>query len=293
MGNHSSKTQSKKSKKKFKHFYDLGQAIGSGTYATVFQCWRKSDSSEFAVKIINKKYLTNRELIGLEQEVEILQQVSHENIIKLIDVFDDIKRHKVYLVLELCDGVDLFDQIVYAKKNRLSEKQSAKIVYNLCNALEYLHDNGIVHRDIKCENILMNCDGTPRITDFGLAFSQCYINGANAMLTDHSSDSSTLSTSSISSVTMSTCCGTPNYVAPEIIAGNFYDSKCDMWSLGVILFVMLSGCQPFTADSLKHIYDAIVKGKYSFRNKRWNKISNEAKDLVKCLLNTDPRDRYS
>eukprot|EP00483_Globobulimina_turgida_P006485 UN06495 len=206
--------QSAKKERKFTNFYDSGKEIGVGTFASVCKCRRKSDSSEFAVKITNKQYLTTKELMGLKNEIEILKRISNKNVIKLIDVFDD--GQNVLLVLELCGSSDLYDTIVFAKNSHFSEKKSAKVVYDLCNALQHLHKNGIVHRDLKPENILINSDGTPKITDFGLAYS--YSDHFDHTISkNHASSSSISSVTSYSSTVMHTCWGTPYYVAPEVI----------------------------------------------------------------------------
>ncbi len=155
----------------FSDHYNLGTRIGKGSFASVNKCTIKTDTSpnprEYAVKIINKQYLSQRELIGLHDEIKILQRISHKNIIKLIDVCNDKKT--VSMVLELCNGKDLFDEIVSSKNNHFSEHKSAEITYSLSNALKYIHNNGIIHRDIKPENILFGMDGVVKITDFGLA----------------------------------------------------------------------------------------------------------------------------
>ena len=269
----------------FSESYDLGKEIGVGSFASVNKCFRKSDLAEFAVKIINKRYLTDKELIGLRDEISILKKIHfHSNIIQLIDVFDDGKN--VYMVLELCDNKDLFDEIVSSKSNHFTESKSSQIIYTLSNALKYLHENKIVHRDLKPENILFGKDGNIKITDFGLAHYDLNNNNNN---NDNDSDSSS---SSFDLMYMNTCCGTPHYVAPEIITKNEYNYKCDMWSLGVILYIMLVGYQPFNANSLNAIYKLIAKGKYNFNSRRWNNISDDAKDLVKKLLQIDPKKRY-
>eukprot|EP01083_Nonionella_stella_P176375 616856_1 len=258
-------------RKDFNELYELGEEIGVGSFASVHRCFRRSDSKEFAVKNIKKDYLTERELIGLRDEIQILRKTSHRNIITLIDVFDDGRL--VSMVLELCDGKDLFDEIVSSAENRFSEAKAAEITLTLSTSLQYLHDNGVVHRDLKPENILYALDGTLRITDFGLAH----------YTTDLVEDT----------VAMETCCGTPHYVAPEIITKNKYNHKCDLWSLGVILYIMLVGYQPFNASSLNQIYELISKGKYELESTRWNCVSKEAKQLVKGLLEVDPNKRYS
>eukprot|EP01084_Bolivina_argentea_P165691 287817_1 len=153
--------------KKFTDLYEIGKEIGIGTYASVYTCYRKTDSHEFAVKIINKRYLTDKEISGLKNEINILKFISHKNIIKLRHVFNESQ--SILMVLELCEKNDLFDKISTSENSRLSEKESAEIFYELCNALQHIHENGIVHRDLKLENILIAKNGSIKLTDFGLA----------------------------------------------------------------------------------------------------------------------------
>eukprot|EP01083_Nonionella_stella_P162497 533537_1 len=261
--------------KSFNDLYNLGEEIGGGSFAVVSKCIRKSNSLSFAAKIINKRYLSTKEIIGLKNEIAILRKLSHKNVIKLIDVFDDGKI--VSMVLELCNGKDLFDEIVSSPENHFSEHKSAEIVYTLSNTLHYLHQNGIVHRDVKPENILFGMDGTIKLTDFGLAFYDHSLSDNNKWKDKY----------------METTCGTPHYVAPEVITQNEYNFMCDLWSLGVILWIMLVGYQPFNANTLHGIYKLIAKGKCNWKSKRWNNISTGAQYLVKCLLTVDPEKRYS
>eukprot|EP01083_Nonionella_stella_P120967 363057_1 len=288
--------------KKFTDLYEIGKEIGIGTYASVYTCYRKTDSREFAVKIINKRYLTDKEISGLKNEINILKFISHKNIIKLRHIFNESQ--SILMVLELCEKNDLFDKISTSENSRLSEKESAEIFYELCNALQHIHENGIVHRDLKLENILIAKNGSIKLTDFGLAHFTPEISSIatnHCKLSDFASDDSTCSISTIDSTTnysyesvlMDTCCGTPYYVAPEVIEMSKYNFKCDMWSMGVILYIMLGGYQPFRGDNLQQMYASIVKGDYNFKSKRWNNISSEAKDLIDCLLNVDPKERYS
>eukprot|EP01083_Nonionella_stella_P287495 978641_1 len=263
--------------KSFNDLYNLGEEIGGGSFAVVSKCIRKSNSLSFAAKIINKRYLSTKEIIGLKNEIAILRKLSHKNVIKLIDVFDDGKA--VTIILELCDGKDLFDEIACAHKTRFTEQKAAKITYDLSKVLNHLHSNGIIHRDLKPENILFGMDGTLKLSDFGLAYS--------------SKISCKKSKNSFERILMKTCCGTPHYVAPEIVKRQYYNHKCDFWSLGVILWIMLVGYQPFRASSLNGIYKLIAMGRYTFNSKRWDTVSIQAKHLVKHLLEMNPKIRYS
>ncbi len=288
---------------RFLDLYNIGEQIGNGTFASVHKCFRKSDSCEFAVKIINKLCLDGDELSALNNEITILKNISHKNIIQLIDVFDEAK--KVFMVLELSDGKDLCD-LTLANNTRLSEKTSAKIMHAICSALQYLHSNGIVHRDLKPENILVTNDGRIKITDFGLAHSTktslhndpshptiASPDDMSKLKGKYVSSNSSIALSKSSSQLMQTICGTPLYVAPEIIKGEAYNNKCDIWSIGVILYIMLCGSQPFNGVALPVLYRSIIKGEYGLNSKKWKKISAEGKHLVQCLLNVDSEQRYS
>eukprot|EP01083_Nonionella_stella_P055973 147608_1 len=262
--------------RKFNDYYIEGNLIGRGTYASVYRCLRRSDLSEFAVKIINKKRLTAPELAGLTNEIKILRNISHPNVIKLIDVFHE--RRTVFMVIELCDSQDLFDHIYASKGTHLTESKTAEIAYTICDAMQSLHEMGVVHRDLKPENILFGLDNKLKITDFGLAH---YTQLAPPL--------------SHEDVLMDACCGTPYYVAPEVLSGNLYDDKCDMWSLGVMIYVMLVGYQPFAIcdGSVEIVYAAISAARYNFKHTKWKKISKEAKHLVQSLLELDANKRYS
>mmetsp|Transcript_63324 Transcript_63324/g.100706 ORF Transcript_63324/g.100706 Transcript_63324/m.100706 type:complete len:285 (-) Transcript_63324:607-1461(-) len=260
--------QSGANRRKFSDYYINGERIGSGTFATVKRCTRKSDKKEFAVKIIDKRHLTGRELVGLKDEIRILKSMEFPHVISMIDVFDDGRRVK--MVLELCEGGDLFDQILKSPKRHFDEAKSAQITCIIARSLKYLHDHYVVHRDLKPENILFTADGVLKITDFGLAH---YLKLPPSLHVMH------------------TCCGTPHYVAPEVLSSNEYSHEVDLWSLGVILFIMLGGYQPFEADSLPAIYTLIACGKYKFDARRWSVVSDEAMDLVRKLLTVDPQKR--
>eukprot|EP01084_Bolivina_argentea_P131188 231597_1 len=180
MGNCSVKSVSKNSNKHstqlrnnynnlydFNDIYRLSTKLGHGAFAVVHKCYRRSDKKPFAVKIIKKKLLKPKELQSIKDEIQILKNISHPNIINLIDSFDG--ENTVYMVLELCDNNDLFNALVASKHTRFTEQKAAEIIYTLSNALRYLHQNFIVHRDMKPENILFGLDGTIKISDFGLA----------------------------------------------------------------------------------------------------------------------------
>jgi len=174
-------------------------------------------------------------------------------------------------VMELVTGGELFDRIV--AKGQYTEKDAAKVMFTLCDALGYLHNKGIVHRDLKPENILLatpDNDAAIKIADFGLARM-------------------------ISQTTMmKTACGTPGYVAPEVLQNKGYDSGAvDVWSTGVILYILLCGFPPFYEEELPALFDQILKGRYDFPSPWWDNISKGAKDLVRAMLTVDPKKRIT
>ena len=188
----------------------------------------------------------------------------------MIDVFDDGRRVK--MVLELCEGGDLFDQILKSPKRHFEESKCAQITCIIARSLKYLHNHYVVHRDLKPENILFTKDNVLKVTDFGLAH---YLKLPPSLHIMH------------------TCCGTPHYVAPEVLSSNEYSHEVDLWSLGVILYIMLSGYQPFNSHSIHAMYGMIIRGQYKFPSPHWDNISAEAKDLVKKLMCVDFKKRYT
>jgi|ERR1712216_398424 len=248
--------------------YKMGKTLGTGSFATVKLATRKIDQEKFAIKIINKKNLEKEDEDALESEVTILQNVNHPNIIDLEEVFDESK--SFYMVMEVCSGGELFDRIV--EKEKYTEKDAATVVSSVADALAYCHKKGIVHRDLKPENLLLTSaedDSSVKIADFGLA----------KLLNDET--------------IMQTACGTPGYVAPEILESTAYDEKVDAWSLGVISYILLCGFPPFYDENNAMLFQAIKAGQYDFPSPYWDEVSQEAKDFIAKLLVVNPGDRMS
>jgi len=248
--------------------YDVEKAsLGSGNFAVVKKCKKKETGDYFAVKIIDKAKV--EDMGDIEREVEIMGKIDHPNVIQLVEVFDEAK--KMNLIMELVSGGELFDKIV--SLGSFSEKKAAGVMNTLCQALSYLHDKGIVHRDLKPENILLKDkseDADIKVADFGLA----RMVKANDM--------------------MKTACGTPGYVAPEVLQNKGYSSGAvDIWSAGVILYILLCGFPPFYEEELPALFDQILKGRYDFPSPWWDQISDDAKDLVRKMLTVDPKKRYT
>ncbi|KDO24386.1 CAMK/CAMK1 protein kinase [Saprolegnia parasitica CBS 223.65] len=249
-------------------FYKFGKTLGTGSFATVKSAVCKADNSHWAVKCIEKASLAPDDEEALRVEVEVLQMVEHPNIVKLKEVFDCPKTF--YMVMEEMSGGELFDRIV--EKEKYTEKEARLVVLHLAEALQYCHGLGIVHRDLKPENLLYATtdEHAPiKIADFGLAK---LIQGNNMM---------------------QTACGTPGYVAPEILEGKPYGGEVDMWSLGVITYILLCGFPPFYDENNATLFATIKAGAYDFPSPYWDNVSDSAKDLINHMLVVDPKKRFT
>jgi len=240
--------------------------LGKGNFSTVMLGIHKATGVKVAVKVVEKSGVQNKPEM-LKNEVEILSKVDHPNIISLYDIFDT--KDRLYLVMELVTGGELFERIV--EREQYKESEACIVMKQLFEAIAYLHSLGIVHRDLKPENLLLeneNEDTPIKLTDFGL--SKIY-----------------------SSEMMQTACGTPGYVAPEILECGGYDPAVDMWSAGVIMYILLCGYPPFYNENPALLFEAIMSGEYHFHSPYWDGISKEAKDLISKLLVVDPKDRLT
>lgn len=273
----------------FSKHYKTGKAIGSGTFAVVKKCTRKRDSKHFAVKIIHKNRLTNKELQNLKDEIKILRTIkphNHPNICHIEEVFED--EHKVKMVLELCKDKTLLDNIYSAPNRKMEESKVAHIIHTITKSLQYLHDHDVVHRDLKPENILFAKDGTVKIADFGSAHTH------NTTPTQSTQSMTAGHKRTASAWNMKTNIGTPLYVAPEVLKDGKYSHMVDLWSVGVILYLCLCGYHPFTArKSLEKMYQNIMDGNYKFSPNLWKDVDEDAIDLVKSLLHTEPNQRIT
>ncbi|XP_077156239.1 serine/threonine-protein kinase DCLK2 isoform X1 [Paroedura picta] len=248
--------------------YKVGKVIGDGNFAVVKECIERTTGKEFALKIIDKGKCCGKEHL-IENEVSILRRVKHPNIIMLIEEMDTTT--ELYLVMELVKGGDLFDAITSSTK--YTERDGSAMVYNLASALKYLHGLNIVHRDIKPENLLVceYSDGTKslKLGDFGLA---TVVEGP-----------------------LYTVCGTPTYVAPEIIAETGYGLKVDIWAAGVITYILLCGFPPFRSENnvQEDLFDQILVGKLEFPSPYWDNITDSAKELISLMLQVNVEARYT
>lgn len=252
----------------FSDRYKGQKVLGKGSFGEVILCKDKITGHECAVKVISKRQVkqkTDKE--SLLREVQLLKELDHPNIMKLYEFFEDAGYY--YLVGELYSGGELFDEIINRK--RFSEVDAARIVRQILTGINYMHKNKVVHRDLKPENLLLESkakDANIRIIDFGL------------------------STHFEASKKMKDKIGTAYYIAPEVLHGT-YDEKCDVWSTGVILYILLSGCPPFNGANEYEILKKVEKGKYTFDLPQWKKVSEPVKDLIRKMLTYVPSMRIS
>ncbi|KAK7166122.1 hypothetical protein R3I93_006026 [Phoxinus phoxinus] len=248
--------------------YKIGKVIGDGNFAVVKECVERSTGKEFALKIIDKNKCRGKEHL-IENEVAVLRRVKHPNIIMLIEEVDTPT--ELYLVMELVKGGDLFDAITSSTK--YTERDACVMVFDLAAALKYLHRMCIVHRDIKPENLLVceypNGTKSLKLGDFGLA---TVVEGP-----------------------LYTVCGTPTYVAPEIIAESGYGLKVDIWAAGVITYILLCGFPPFRSENnlQDDLFDQILVGRLEFPSPFWDNITDSAKELIGHMLLVNVEARYT
>lgn len=264
----------------FHSLYEVGELIGKGSFSMVYCCRRKDTQQIFAVKVINKGLCIKKK--GLRDEITVLMRVKHPNIVSLEEIYES--EQDLYLVMERATGGELFDRIVQV--GVYSERQAAQIVGNVLLALEYLHGCHILHRDVKPENILLaNSESVEvKLSDFGIA-----------KILEDDADDVPMPTGARCRSRAYTSCGTDYYVAPEVLNGNGYDSKVDLWSLGVVVYIMLCGFPPFVEDEtgIESVYRKIKSGILEFPHPYWSNISDEAKSLISNLLNINPVERFS
>ena len=250
-----------------KDFYEFGKEIGRGGFSVVVEAVKKEIGEKFAIKCIKKSNVERDDIKLLRREIQIMKSVDHPNILKLFEVYES--EEEFFLVMELVPGKELFDKIV--ERGQYSEKDASNIVRQIISAVEYLHEQGIAHRDLKPENLLSSGDDTNeiiKIADFG--FSK-----------DFNDDK------------LQTSCGSPGYVAPEVLTSESYDRSVDMWSIGVIVYILLCGYPPFYADNAPALFKKIMDVKYDFDDPSWDDVSDSAKELIQNLLVKNPSERFT
>ncbi|XP_028097646.1 CBL-interacting protein kinase 23-like isoform X4 [Camellia sinensis] len=246
--------------------YELGRTLGEGAFAKVKFGRNVETGENVAIKVLNKEKLLRHKMIDqIKREISTMKLIRHPNVIRMYEVM--ASKTKIYIVLEFVTGGELFDKI--ASKGRLKEDDARKYFQHLINAVDYCHSRGVFHRDLKPENLLLDAKGVLKVSDFGLS----------ALAQQVQEDG-----------LLHTTCGTPNYVAPEVIKNKGYDgAKADLWSCGVILYLILAGYLPFDDSNLMALYKKIFKAEFTCPP--W--FSTSAKKLIKRILDPDPVTRIS
>lgn len=267
----------------FEKYYELGRSIGRGAFSTVQVARCRRTDKVYACKIIDKRHSAVQRV---RDEIEILMSVEHRNIVNLHEAFESDEY--VFLILDHAQGGELYDQLVKKKKYR--EKDAKRVVYYLLKACTYLHSKNVVHRDIKLENILLDTNASNSnivVCDFGLAKVISQREDATSSQSKCVSESDRFSMHKKRALST---CGSDIYISPEIIKGEGYSETVDMWSIGVCMYILLSGRVPFSNDQ-GDLYKRIERGEYNLRGKEWESISSSAKDLLSRLLQVDPDSR--
>jgi len=259
--------------------YDFLKFIGEGSFGKVSKVIHKKYGIVRALKAIDKKIkdqISHENQKTIIKEINILKTLDHPNILKVYEFFDT--ETKLYIVTEFCDGGELFDKII--KMNNFSEKIVAHIMRQLLSAVNYLHLNNVIHRDLKPENILIESKEefnkeffTIKVIDFGT--SEIYKNRRSSRFKK-----------------LTEKIGSKYYIAPEVLNGN-YNEKCDIWSCGIIMYILLCGTPPFEGSNDKEIFKSILYSELKYPENFFNNISFECKDLLKFLLNRDVGKRLS
>ncbi|KAL7432804.1 hypothetical protein ACHAXH_001871 [Discostella pseudostelligera] len=252
----------------FDQLYHLDTKLREGVHATMWQGTSTETNMTYAIKVINRENLNSLEDAAVLNEVSILKCLRHGHIIPLLDFIETPERF--YLVMEKCNGGDVLDKV--ANIAQYSEKDACQLSKGLLEAVQYMHDLGIAHRDLKPQNLLLGSDRdslSVKICDFGYAKRV------------HMPQS------------LTTLCGSLHYVAPELLKHHPYDQSADCWSLGVIIFFLLVGYLPFHHKDQHELFKIIRLGKFNFAKKFWAGISEEAKSLIQQLLDVDPTTRYT
>ena len=239
--------------------------LGEGHYGCVRECIHRDTRKTYACKSIDKS--KTRRLDHLKREVKLLSEMEHDGIMKMIDYYED--EDYIHIITEKYEGGELFSRI---KNNTtssgcLTECKASHIMKSLLEVVAYLHENEIVHRDLKPENIMFESsqEDSIKLIDFGLARKHDRSEGL-----------------------MTNPVGTVYFMAPELLGG-LYDKSCDMWSLGVIAYLILCGYPPFNGKTDPAIFKAIKRGRFHFSGQAWTRKSDECKDFIKCLLRMDKR----
>ena len=268
-------------------FYQVIKKIGEGAYGKIYKVKNKQSGDIRAMKQITKSKIPD--ITKFQTEIQILSMVDHPNIVRLFEVIEDDKYFN--LLQELCTGGELYKKY---QTTQLKEKEIAKIFNQIMSAVAYCHEKGIVHRDLKLENILFaseDPDSPIKIIDFGFSV----LLGKKPTIKNEEKEKKNSEGNNdpkkFGFKRLKSKVGTLYYISPEIIKGN-YDEKCDIWACGVILYILLTGNPPFSGNTDKEVYNLITQIKYDFDKEKWKNISKYARDLIKNML-TPAKNRYT
>ena len=249
-----------------------GVTLGLGINGKVVECTSKKSGAKFALKVLKDNPKARR-------EVELHWRASGcKNIVSIVDVYQNVYRNlpSLLVVMECMEGGELFERIQERQEGAFTEREAAGIIREICSAIKYIHDMNVAHRDLKPENLLYTSKDPGailKLTDFGFA-----------------KETATFQT-------LQTPCYTPYYVAPEVLGPEKYDKYCDIWSLGVIMYILLCGYPPFYSNHGLAISPGmktrIRSGQYDFPPSEWNDVSSDAKELIRGMLCTDPTQRLT
>lgn len=245
---------------------DYSNVLGTGLSGMVVLGIHRKSKVKYAVKVLNKKKLKPEKLLQLQQEIQIMASLDHPNILRLQEIFES--NEDIHLVLELLHGGELLDRLHAQEHSMFSERVTRRYVHTILTAVRYCHEQGIVHRDLKLENFLFeskNLMSELKLIDFGLSQR---VSGDEVL---------------------TKACGTPYYVSPEVLGGS-YTSKCDIWSLGVITYMLLTGSPPFHGRTDKDILKSVKSGFYKLGDKNFANVSASCKSFIKaCLVKGEDR----
>jgi len=262
----------KSSKNNIENYYEMGEMLGEGAFAKVVLGVDKGTLEKFAVKIIKKESADKQELEFIRRELNIMRNVNHDRVLRTHDIFDTTKF--IYIVLEYMPAGTLSD--VFRERGKPTEPEVKEVAQDILLGLQYLHKKGIVHRDLKLKNILCKSKEPPlesKLADFGLSN---FVAGRTRQ-----------------SMALKSQVGSPHYVAPEVLEEEPYGPPVDLWSCGVILYILLSGKYPFAGETIQDTLEMVVSARISMNDEAWDEVSSEAKFLVAALLKRNPRERLT
>ncbi|XP_073282665.1 phosphoenolpyruvate carboxylase kinase 2-like [Primulina huaijiensis] len=251
-----------------KRNYRVGEEIGRGRFGVVFRCQSVDTGDCVAVKSIEKRIIQNDAVDSrcIPNEAKFTSLVSdHQNVLGIFDVYEDDEF--LHLVVEYCGSTDLYQRIT--ARPHFTELEAHRVMVPLMEAISHCHSRGVAHRDIKPDNILFNSDNVLKLADFGSA--ECFHSGE----------------------LMSGIVGTPYYVAPEVVAAREYNEKVDIWSAGIILYILITGIPPFYGDSVTEIFESVLRANLRFPKTILSSPSCEVKDLLRQMLCKDVFRRFS